>query len=264
MEIQAVQYVRPMSGGWSEPLLFKCDDGQNYVVKLMNNPDGPGTLANEWIASRLGPLLGLPMAQTRIVRITRDLLETYPMLKSMGIPAGLHIGSLYESRGLVLDDRVDLSACLNVSQGAGMIVFDHWINNGDRHEKNENVLYLPHSKKFIMIDHGDAFFGPQWQMDEWFEDPGHMESFWGPVYRKFVPYIDGSDPFGSCIAQVRSLKEEHIQAAVYGLPRQWGVSRKDLEQLVDFLMYRKDRVHRTVRKLARHFPRWKRSREERD
>ncbi|WP_274361882.1 HipA family kinase [Paenibacillus thermotolerans] len=264
MEIRAVQYVRPMNEGWSEPHLFTCDDGLSYVVKFMNNPDGPGTLANEWIASQLGPLLNLPMTQTRIVWITRDLLETYPMLKSMDVPEGPHIGSLFEQQAKVLDDEVDLSTCANVGQGAGMIVFDHWINNGDRHEMQANVLYVPERNRFMLIDHADAFFGPGWEMDEWLDDPGHMETFWGPVYRKFVPYIDGPDPFGNYIALLRSIGGDQVKAAVHGLPREWGIGREERERLVEFLMYRKDRIHRALRKLVRHFPQWKRSMEGHD
>ncbi|MNP00700.1 hypothetical protein D3C76_924950 [compost metagenome] len=259
---RAVQYIKPMEQGWTRPHIFKCDDHKSYVVKLSNNPDGTSVLANEWIASRLAELLNLPIAKCSIVMITRDLLDMYPELKKLDIPPGLHIGTRYAKDGVNVGDNVDLSDCNNVQYAAGMIAFDHWINNWDRHVTQANLLYLEEKREIMLIDHSDAFFGPDWNMEEWWDDPEKMDVFWGPLYEKFVPFIDNYDPFDSYLTAIESLDEDDIRNAVHGLPDQWSIPEDDLDELVNFLLYRKDRVRFAIEELIHHFPVWQTARYE--
>ncbi|WP_110932900.1 HipA family kinase [Paenibacillus bouchesdurhonensis] len=252
---RAIQYIKPMEQGWTQPHIFRCDDLNTYVVKLINNPDGTGVLANEWIAGRLGSLLHLPIANSRIIVITHDLLDMYPELKKLDITSGLHIGSCFEEYGVNVGEHVDLSDCRNLHHAAGMIVFDHWINNWDRHITQANLLYLQDKQEILLIDHSDAFFGPDWDMDEWWENE-ELEVFWGPLYEKFAPYIDNSDPFEEYLDAIESLEEADLRNAIHGIPHQWSIPEDDLDQLVDFLLFRKDRVRFALGELIEHFPIW--------
>lgn len=253
---QAVQYIKPLEQGWTRPHIFKCDDHRSYVVKLINNPDGTGVLANEWIASRLGLLLNLPIAKTSIIEINDDLLDMYPELKKLDIPAGPHIGSPFEEDGVNIGEDLDLSDCRNIHKAAGMIVFDHWINNWDRHITEANLLYLLNKREILLIDHSDAFFGPDWDMEPWWSDPDEIHVFWGPLYEKFVPYIDNFNPFVEYLNAVESLSEHDLRSAIEGLPDEWFIPEEDLEQLIHFLLYRKDRVRETLEELIGYFPLW--------
>ncbi|ASA19855.1 HipA family kinase [Paenibacillus donghaensis] len=256
MTILAVQYIRPVNQGWTLPHLFKCEDGQTYVVKFINNRAGPGILANELIAYRLGQWLGLPIAPYRIVQITKDLLDVFPALKSLDIPAGLHLGSLYFEQGTTLFKKHNLALCKNLYHSAGMIVFDHWINNWDRHIAQDNLLYLPDQQKIQMIDHSDAFFGPDWNKNEFMDDANKMDIFWGPIYEVFVPFIDSPDPFGHYVSLVEKISEKTVIQAVKGLPKQWGISREDVTDLIDFLLCRRKLVRNALEELRDHFPIW--------
>lgn len=256
MSILAVQYIRPMDHGWTLPHLFKCEDGQTYVVKFLNNRAGSGILANELIAYRLGKCLGLPITPYRIIQITRDLVEMFPVLKSLGIPTGLHLGSLYFEQGTTLSEEVNLILCKNLYHAAGMIVFDHWINNWDRHNAGSNLLYLPDQRKIQMIDHSDAFFGPDWNTEEFTDDMNKMDVFWGPIYEMFVPFIDSPDPFGHYLSLIEKISEKAIIQAVKGLPKQWDISREDVTALIDFLLCRRKLVRNTLEELRECFPIW--------
>lgn len=256
MYTRAVQYIRPMEQGWTQPHLFKCDDNHTYVVKFINNHDGTGVLANEWIAYRLGKLMHLAVAQSSIVMITDDLLDMYPKLKKLNIPSGPHIGSRFARYGVNLGEEIDLSECMNIHHAAGMIVFDHWINNWDRHITQANLLYLQDKKEILLIDHSDAFFGPGWNLEEWFENSNDIHVFWGSLYERFVPFIDNSDPFDYYLSIIESLNEHELRQAIQGIPSQWDIPEDELHELIDFLLLRKDRVRDVLKELIEYFPIW--------
>lgn len=262
MNHQAIQYIKPMKLGWTRPHIFRCDNQELYVVKFINNPDGTGVLANEWIASRLGRMLKLPVAKSSKILITDELLDMYPELKRMEIDSGLHFGSRFEKDGVNVGDHIDLSDCRNVESAAGMIVFDHWINNWDRHRTQANLLYLEIRKEILLIDHSDAFFGPDWNMEAWWDHPEDIDVFWGPLYEKFVPYIDNSNPFGKYLSAIESLSENDLRSATRGLPGQWSIPEDDLNQLIDFLLYRKDRIRYALHELIAYFPSWRNATDE--
>src|SRR5690242_19311476 len=68
-----------MRGG-SQAQLLRCSDGNYYVVKFPNNPQGLAILANELLASRLAALLGLPVPNGRVIQESRALIaETEEM-----------------------------------------------------------------------------------------------------------------------------------------------------------------------------------------
>lgn len=260
MIIQAVQYIKPMDQGWTLPHLLKCDDNHTYVVKFMNNPDGPGILANELIAYRLGKLLGLQMAPCRIIRISSDFIDMHPVLKKLEVPPGAHLGSLYFEQGITTFDENDLSICQNASCAAGMIAFDHWINNGDRHLTQSNLLYLPDKRMIQLIDHADAFFGPDWDVDNWMYNlEEDLDLFWGPLYEMFVPFIDSPDPFDHYVSRIEAIGDNEILSAMSNLPKQWDIPRGDLSELKHFLLHRKNKVRETLYELKEHFPIWNES-----
>ena len=65
----AVQHIRRMRGG-SQAQLMRASDGAFYVTKFQNSPQGTKILANEFLASRLGAWLGLPVAQVEVLRVS--------------------------------------------------------------------------------------------------------------------------------------------------------------------------------------------------
>src|SRR5579884_2783895 len=100
MLIQAVQHVRRMRGG-AQSHLMRCDDGHYYVVKFQNNPQHTRVLANDWLGTCLGKLIGLPMPDVSVVDVDPWLVEHTPELRielsghKMLITAGLSFGSQY-------------------------------------------------------------------------------------------------------------------------------------------------------------------------
>jgi hypothetical protein len=256
MNVHALSHIKSIGQGWTLPHLFYCDDGLKYVVKLMNNRQGMGVLANEFIAFRLAKLLNLPAAEYKIVYISRNLVEMFPTLKRLDVPEGPHIGCLFAEQGITLNHKVDLSACKNIKTMAGMIVFDHWIKNWDRHVTGANHLFLKDTKQLLLIDHSNAFCGPEWDTKELKEHAGTIEVYWGPFYEVFIPYIDGSDPFEPYLSELEALDRRELEHAVKGLPKQWQISSRMLETLIEFLYRRKNLVRGALLQLQDKFPIW--------
>jgi hypothetical protein len=49
---------------------MRCDDGDCYVVKFQNNPQGKRILANEMLAGRLALALGLPVSEPEVAEVS--------------------------------------------------------------------------------------------------------------------------------------------------------------------------------------------------
>jgi hypothetical protein len=256
MNVNAVQYVSAMQEGWSKPQLFRCDDGNEYVVKLMNNPQGLRVLPNEMISYRLGRLLHLPVGECTVVHISEELINISPSLRDMQVKAGPHLGSLYYKKAKVLQEANDMKGCHNLNMAAGMIAFDHWIQNWDRCWHNaSNVLVLKEHSKFIMIDHANAFTG-QWTIDSLKQNRSNSDIYWGKIYKLFVPYIHSDHPFKKIVWKIDSLSKADLWTAMDGLPPEWQVSYKELYKLVKYLDYRKSATAEVLYKLKKYFPRW--------
>src|SRR5437899_11898876 len=78
--ISAVQQIRRMRGG-SQPQLMRASDGGFYIVKFQNNPQHVRVLANEFLATRLGLWLGLPMPQVAVIEVPERLIANTPGLR---------------------------------------------------------------------------------------------------------------------------------------------------------------------------------------
>jgi HipA-like protein len=98
--VSAVQHIRKMRGG-SQAHLLRASDHQFYVSKFTNNPQHIRILANEYLGSRLGKFLGLPMPEVKVIDVSEWLISNSPELKietgTTFVPcaSGLQFGSRY-------------------------------------------------------------------------------------------------------------------------------------------------------------------------
>jgi len=176
--VMAVEYVRPMRGG-SQSHLLRCSDGEYYVVKFQNNPQGTRTLANEMLGAALATRLSLPTPEIAIVEVIDPLIQhSEECVIQIGrelIPctAGRCFGSRLPSEAGPYGNRVLISAhgflpdfppreVTNAADFAGMLVFDKWTGNMD----SRQVIFVPdvatQSYRIVMIDNGLCFNGREW------------------------------------------------------------------------------------------------------
>src|ERR1700746_2839902 len=70
----AVRYLRKLNGG-TQAHLMQASDGDLYAVKFQNTPSTARALASEFLATRLGLWLGLPMPLVEIIEVPEALVN---------------------------------------------------------------------------------------------------------------------------------------------------------------------------------------------
>lgn len=175
--IQAVQHVRRMRGG-SQAHLLRASDNYFYVTKFQNNPQDVRILANEYLATRLAALLGLPVPEVAIIDVPEWLIQNTRELSidlggGMLVPcvSGLQFGSRYVADPLttsVFDylPETMLKRVANIGDFAGVLVFDKWTGNSD----GRQAVFVKQAKqrnyRAVFIDQGYCFNAGEWNFPD--------------------------------------------------------------------------------------------------
>ncbi len=212
--IHALHFYKELRKGSSLPLLIGGDDGNSYVVKL--NGAGDGVLSNivEWVASKLGGLLQIPILPPVFVAIdaniaeqvgdpeTRELLE-----KSVGVNLGtpyLPSASAYNTRDA---QRFDGSLKQQI------FLFDLFLLNVDRTEVNPNMIV--HEGKLRCLDYSSAM-----EIRSSINGERYREHVILKCLKRHPFYSQNLTPYGF-INQLRAITDESISEIVEGLPAEW-------------------------------------------
>jgi len=244
---------------------MRCNDGDYYVVKFRNNPQHERVLANEFLATRLAELVGLPVPVAVVVEVPRSLVEHTPeltiVLGSHTIPAeaGLQFGSRYvvsPVEGQVLDYLPPemLERVRNLGTFAGILALDKWTCNADG--RQAAFWRKTREKKYSasFIDQGYCFNAGEWTFPD-FPLRG--------VYPRSEVYagVTGWESFEPWLSQIEKLDEDAIWRVAGGIPPAWyGDSWDELEALVQRLIERKTIVRELILAFRgsprRPFPEW--------
>jgi hypothetical protein len=130
-----------MRGG-SQAHLIRASDNHYYVTKFSNNPQHVRILANEYLGSRIGTMLGLPMPEVRVIDVLEWLIANSPDLKietgetSVPCAKGLQLGSRYVAdpeKDCVFDylPEAMLARVRNIADFPRVLLFDKWTCNSD-------------------------------------------------------------------------------------------------------------------------------------
>lgn len=166
--IQPVKFMRKMRGGTQSSLL-QAEDGNYYIVKVPDNPQGPEVLFNEAFGTIIMRFLGLPVPEWRVIALSDEFIdqnreiwiETAGSIRQRP-NAGLCFGSrlvlgskdetLYELLPRQLFDLIE-----NKDDFIGMLLFDVWAKQSD----NRQGVFLQNAKTrsitVTFIDQGDLF-----------------------------------------------------------------------------------------------------------
>ncbi len=273
-EVQALEPIRRMRGG-SQSQLIRCSDNNCYVVKFQNNPQGIRVLANELLGALLAHELGLPISQPAVVEVSPDLIHcTDHMtieLSTSRVPcqAGLCFGSRYpcdetSSTPASLHKVYDFlpqpqTQCLvNLSDFAGMLVFDKWTENTDCRQ----VVYVSETSdcpyrryRALMIDQGFCFGGGTWGFCDNPRHGLHPE-------RRVYETVGGLDAFEPWLTRLESeIDRTLLESAVREIPPEWyRGDTESVKHLIAALERRRAHVKDmlvSTRKCVEHFfPGW--------
>ena len=268
--VLAVEQVRRMRGG-AQSHLMRCSDGEYYVVKFQNNPQGARILANEMLGGMLAARLGLPTPEIAIVDVRSCLIEhTEDLVVQLGrgrypCSPGLCFGSRYASEANQLGGRTMLEVwdflprdhmprVTNLVDFAGMLVFDKWTCNTD----GRQVVFVrvtPQSFNVVMIDNGFCFNAAEWN----FPDAPLRGLYALPYAYEGVLGIHTFEPWLQLLET--KIDKQWLAEAAEGIPRAWYAhATNTLATLLDKLERRRTLVGELLRSACAsapvHFPNW--------
>jgi hypothetical protein len=263
LAVTAIQHVRRMRGG-AQGHLMRCSDGNFYVVKFQNNPQHRRVLANEYLATRLAGLAGLPVPQVEVVFVDEWLIEHTPELRverNEGVErcaAGVQFGSrciVDPLLGTIFDYLPEhmLDRVRNLSSFAGILALDKWTCNANG--RQAAFWKKPRERKFTaaFIDQGYCFNGGKWR----FEDAPLRG-----VYPRNAVYqgVTGWGSFQPWLGAIEQMPEERIWECAEEIPPEWYGRLGEMEALARELGRRRKLVEGLIDEFRRcerqPFPNW--------
>jgi hypothetical protein len=271
LNLFAVEHIRAMRGG-SQSHLMRCSNGEYYVVKFKNNPQGTRTLTNELLGALLAARLGLPVAEPSVIEVDHDLIKlseemTVKFPKTcMPCTSGLSFGSRYASiRAGVQDIGTDivfdflppnhLRRVTNLCDFMGMLVFDLWTGNTD----NRQTVFVRKADEgawtVVMIDNGWCFASDSWD----FRDRRGAGLYYPSMVYESVTGIEDFNPWLSRLE--REIDMTVLKHVADEVPSEWY--EKDAEALNRLLTTLNERrvvvrelLWETWERSRRAFPGW--------
>ena len=262
----AVEHIRRMRGG-AQSHLMRCDDGACYVVKFQNNPQHIRVLANEMLATRVAGRLGLPVARVEVVEVGDELIAlTADLVVQLGVgrapcQAGRQLGSRFpgDPAQLVVHDFLPddaLREVENLSDFAGMLVFDKWACNTNGRQAVFFAEPGRSRRQAMMIDQGFCFNAGEWNFPD-----APLRGIY--LRHRVYEHVTGMDSFEPWLGRIEQrMNSEILGQIAEEIPPEWYNHELDkLGQLLARLDERRVRVRELIvqaRDSGRQpFPNWK-------
>lgn len=266
--ISAVQQIRRMRGG-SQSQLMRASDGNYYITKFQGNPQHTRVLANEFLASRLGSGLGLPMPEVALIEVSEWLVNNTPELRfdmaGLATPcsSGLQLGSRFAANpetDMVFDylpEPLMLEKTRNLQDFARVLVLDKWAGNADGRQVIFTKPATARKYSATFIDQGYCFNAGEWNFPD---------SPLRGVYARNCVYqrVTGWDSLEPALSRAEQMDSAELWALTDGLPEEWWSrygSAADLSRLIETLHQRRSSIRDLI--TAFHtssrnpFPNWK-------
>lgn len=220
--------------GFCKAHAVTAENGQEYIAKGPTlQPDHFYAAANEYIAYVLGSRLGLSMLNATLLQAGDDF----------------YFGSPYMLKGS-WRDRMDpalFRRCGNLDQVYGLVAFDVWLYNFDRHEGNLLCRQIPRTGAWMMLlnDHSHCLMAPA-------ETPASLAARVAggrPPELVKLPYVREEvrslDRLKQAVGKVESLTDTTIGTVVASLPTKL-LPLQERADVVRFICTRRDTLRATI------------------
>ncbi len=265
MAVLAVQAIRRMRGGAQSQLMLGAD-GQLWVVKFRNNPQGERVLANEFLATRIAEAVGLTVPKVEVIEVTDWLVRHSPELvidhgrgERVRCEAGLQFGSRFVG-GLLPGQVVDylpesqLEDLRNLREFVGMLLVDKLCGNCNGRQAVFERRARERKYRATFIDQGFCFNAGEWTFPD--------VALRGVYPRNCVyGWATGWESFDPWLSRLEALSADVLGAAAEEIPPGWyGGDPGAMERLLEQILARRGRIRGLVeafRDSAREpFPMW--------
>jgi hypothetical protein len=230
---QATTFLKTW-GSASRPVLLRCSDGKDYVVK---GKQSGRMIVNDHIVGRLGAGLGAPVGRVALVDVPAALVKAEPNLQHV-TPGLSHATLLIPGVG-ERESILHVNAPENRLRFALLAALYGWVSAGDHQFVYENQPpHLVHS-----VDHGHFFpGGPDWT----------VASLRGAADPVLDPTLAAACAFkakeiATAADALALLPDQVIAEAVAAPPDEWGLAPEERAALATYLAARRDRLVEVLR-----------------
>lgn len=265
--LYAQQHIRRMRGG-SQSHLMQASDGGYWIVKFQNNPQHIRILANEFLASRIGRCLGLPIPEVQVIEVSDWLIQNTSELcvDCAGLKtrccSGLQLACRYvaDSECDVVFDYLPESMLTNIdnlNMFAACLVLDKWTCNVDGRQAVFTRSSQHRAFSAWLIDQGYCFNAGEWSFPD---------STLRGVYSRNCVYghVTGWDAFEPALSRAEQADLGDLWHCASQMPREWyQQDRAGLSRLIETLHNRRSIIRDLIMQFRQHdrnpFPNWKRT-----
>lgn len=226
--------------GWGQPVGIGATGAvyANVSAICKTNSASPYFIANELVASELGRILRLPVPPGFIV------LDTTPTAYYASLDFNL--------TGVALPPVIagDFIAAFRPELPL-IVVFDIFIANSDRHDRNLSAVYAPPS--FNLFDHSHALLGGGAASTGITCLQNAQTSIVVNAAHVVISGINDENLLVAAVERVESIPNYYIESIV-GEASGYGVTAPEARTLREFLINRKDQVRHLIGANKNLFP----------
>ena len=253
MVLLAVEYWGPVGVGVTSPQYFRADDGKIYVVKFQPCGSESKVAVSEWLAAALGERMGLAFPAYALIQIDSDMIERHPHLTTVGMSAGRHFASCFLENAVYASKR-DLTKAENITEMAGIILFDHIFHNADRAKNKRNILRYPSEEalRIVAIDNSHLFRSSRWNTATLARLGRDITVYTARNYRKLLKDILVVEDFLPFRERIKHISPEQVNYIVRHIPVEWLPSENERQALAEYVGMRLTMVDEICDRLERY------------
>lgn len=212
--LTAVKILKALHSGSSLPVIAGASDGNTYVIKLRGAGDGVAANVVEWLASKLGYLLDIPVI-CPVFLVIGEALENQvgdpEVSELIARSRGLNLGTPYLEDASPFDNRA--AQDLADDHKNAIFLYDLFLLNIDRNASNPNMIW--HRGELKCLDYSSALTIRSVITQENYREHvvlRHLKRH--PFYRTpIMPY--------DFINRLRQVADDGIRQIVGELPDEW-------------------------------------------
>lgn len=239
-----------MNIGSTEPKFAILENGMQVVTKLYNGPEGNLVLFNEYLCYQLAVLLDIPMPRSGVC-----ILDSSSEIQDETLANSYNYGKAFFSEYMpkvtkLLPSIIDKMR--NKEDFVKILLFDHIIFNTDRNPGNLLVRFCKDDISLKVIDHTHVF------INQTFWDANCLKRAMAEndllntkvlEYNTYL-YLMFFQNFSITKEMLEKeglvfkskIKRDIIMKFIGCIPDEWKPDQKDLDELVNYILYRADNL----------------------
>lgn len=239
-----------MNLGSTEPKFAVLEDGTPVVTKLFNGPEGNLVLFNEYLCYRLAILLDIPMPRAGVC-----ILDNTSEIQDEELATSNNYGKAFFSEYMPKVTKLlptIISKMNNKEDFVKILLFDHIIFNTDRNPGNLLVRFCKDDISLKVIDHTHVFINQTFWDASCLKRAMEENDLLDTKVLEYNSYMYGMFFHNFSVTKEMLEKEslvfksrinrDIIIKIIDIIPEEWKPKQKDIDELVNYILYRVDNL----------------------